>query len=486
MRRQHNLPKRLLALFLASVTLLSLAMPSFAMEDLSDIGDLPEITDIGGEIIDMSGSDITVTPTDPEWSDDTSSDSSQDQDDPAEDNESLPPVREPESSSSESEDGSLPAEDQVEAASEPDADSASGLDPPDSFSFAAEMEGVAYRSNSGTTIYLQKDSSIQHMYPFTGGNMQPAYIFTTADGQAAYCIEPARWNSVNGDVVTGSQTFSGLSQSKQNQIARAIAASGGSASNHAYYMACQAIIWEIAYGQSHGSGSVYSAVIAANASKLSSAYHDILSKMEAGGEIPSFMSPDPQNPTQHNMTENGGSYSIDLTNSNASVKLNAGDFKSKAPFKFSVSGDTLTVSSSSAPDQDAYVEWHSNEQSGSGLIFWSGGRQAKATLVGGSVPGDGYMAFFDDFLPPPPDDGGGGGGGGGQEEPGLGYLTIYKYDGKTNLPLAGAIFKIESPEYVNDAWEIPYGERGLHLRGRDSLAQKRWGACGIRHLYGSG
>lgn len=28
------------------------------------------------------------------------------------------------------------------------------------------------------------------------------------------------------------------------------------------------------------------------------------------------------------------------------------------------------------------------------------------------------------------------------EEPGLGYLTIYKYDGKTNLPLAGARFRI--------------------------------------------
>lgn len=335
-----TLSKRLGSFMLVIVMLLTFASPVFAYEDLSGL-DMTEIVDVSGgtggngvivednpqeDPPEESTPEPSPTPGSDDGNDSTTPDSSsgEDQDSPA---TSTPEKEEQENEKQD-----------YNPASE-----LSSTDTPGKVSFTASYEGLGYRSSSETIIYMIKDSSIQHMYPFSGGNMQPAYIFTTADGQAAYCIEPARWNSVNGDIVTGSQTFSGLSQSKQNQIARAIAASGGSASNHAYYMACQAIIWEIAYGQSHGSGSVYNAVIAANSSKLSAAYHDILSKMESGGEIPSFMSPDSQSPTQHEMTETGGSYSIDLTNSNSSVTLKAGDFKSKAPFKFSVSGDTLTV-----------------------------------------------------------------------------------------------------------------------------------------------
>lgn len=116
--------------------------------------------------------------------------------------------------------------------------------------------------------------------------------------------------------------------------------------------------------------------------------------MTAGGEIPSFMSPDPKNPTIRKMVDNGdGSWSIDLKNTNTKVTLKTSDFKSRSSYQFSISGNTLSIKSSEQPDKDAYVEWHSNEGGGSGLVFWTSNRQTKATLVGDTLPGDGYMAF---------------------------------------------------------------------------------------------
>lgn len=459
-QKKTSLSLRILSLFLTAVLLCSFAVSAFAMEDLSSMGGLPDITDMSsGEIVDM-GVGTVITP---ENSGSTGSATSSSYPENVSSGNLNSTTETPESK---------PPKDEQQVSSAAPVTGNTEAFPPDGFSFPATLGDTdsRARSSSSTTIYMQKDSSIQHMYPFNGGNLQPAYIFTTADGKAAYCVEPARWNSVNGDVVTGSQTLASLSAKQQSEIARTIAASGGSASNHAYYMAAQAIIWETAYGQKHGSGSVYNAVIAANASKLSAAYHDILSKMSAGGEIPSFMSPDPKNPTQHQMSENGGSYSIDLENTNTKVSLKAGDFKSKAAFQFSVSGNTLKVTSASTPDEDSYTEWHSNEQSGSGLVFWSSGRQAKASLLGGEIPGDGYMVFSGDFNLPLEEDGESPGGE--QKEPGLGYLTIYKYDGKTNLPLAGAIFKIESDSYVNDAFELPYGGKTVVIPipvGQDSV-----------------
>ena len=237
----------------------------------------------------------------------------------------------------------------------------SGLDPPavefpEEVSFEASkamaMSRTARSAPGSTTIYMERIDDISHSYPFSGGSPYYGYLFYTAEGDTAYCVEPARFNSTTGTVVTGSKTYSGLTQTQQNEIARAIAANLGGHTNPYKYMACQAIIWEIAYNQSPRGGSVYNAVIAQNSGKLSSYYEEIRSEMENMGEIPSFMSPDPQNPTEHSMEENGGEWSIDLENTNGNVTLREEDFESRAPFDFSVSGDTLTVTSSSEPDSE--------------------------------------------------------------------------------------------------------------------------------------
>ncbi len=66
------------------------------------------------------------------------------------------------------------------------------------------------------------------------------------------------------------------------------------------------------------------------------------------------------------------------------------------------------------------------------------------------------MAFTNNFIPNPPDTPETP-----PEEPGLGYLTIVKYDGDTNLPLGGAIFKVECDGYINDAVDVPYGGKTI-------------------------
>ena len=151
--------------------------------------------------------------------------------------------------------------------------------------------------------------------------------------------------------------FHTLSSKQQAEIAKAITGCGGHSNNERYF-ATRAIIWEIAMGQSPRSGSVYKAVITPNAGKLGSYYEEIRSEMESSGEIPSFMNPDPNDPALHKMEESGGSWSIDLTNTNSKVSLSASDFTSRAPFNFSVRGNTLTVTSGSEPDNDSFVEWH--------------------------------------------------------------------------------------------------------------------------------
>ena len=99
------------------------------------------------------------------------------------------------------------------------------------------------------------------------------------------------------------------------------------------------------------------------------------------------------------ITACGGSWSIDLTNTNSKVTLSASDFTSRAPFNFSVRGNTLTVTSSSEPDNNSFVEWHGGGE-GSGLIFWNSSQQTKASASPTQgIPADGYMAFSSDFIP---------------------------------------------------------------------------------------
>ena len=436
---------KVLSLLLAVVTLAGAALPVQAFDSGEDF---PTVYQEGGLL------DSEEAP--PLWEDS----GDEKEQNPAEE-EVQQPEKAPETESPETEGETVSQGEEDSAPTDPVTET-TGLDPPDGWSFSMSRGGVSsrpgmFRSSPGsTTVYIQKIPGLTHAYPFNGGSPYNAYTMYTSDGRAVYCVEPARFNTTNGSVVTGSLTYPGLSDTQKKEIAKAAAACTG-VSNAEKYFAAQAIIWEICYGQTHRSGSVYQAVIAANAGRLGSYYEQILAEMESMGEIPSFMSPDPQNPTIHELTENGGRWTIDLENTNAKVTLNAPDFRSRAPFRFSVSGNTLTVDSDSEPDQDAYVEWHGGGE-GSGLIFWCSGQQAKASYdETQGIPADGYMAFTNNFVPSIEEP---------EEptkpsEPSLGYLTIVKYDGDTNLPLGGAVFQVECEGFVNEAVDVPYGGKTI-------------------------
>ena len=462
MNRFFHRTKRACALLLAVITLASFAVPASAFDDLSEV---VNVTDYGTtEVPETPPSDISEAPEeepDTNLSDSQQPDTGEEEkpSDPSPD-AAEPPVKDTGEAPEPGQGEELPAEPDQALPNEPTV-GMSGLDPPDGFSFEFVRDSGSgtgrrmARASSTSTMYMEKLPGLTHYFPFNSTTIYNAYKFYTADGQTAFCVEPARFNSTNGTVVTGSLSYSALSSKQQAEIAKAIAACGGHSNNERYF-ATQAIIWEIAMGQSPRSGSVYKAVITPNAGKLSSYYEEIRSEMESSGEIPSFMNPDPNDPAIHKMTDNGGSWSIDLTNTNSKVTLSASDFTSRASLNFSVSGNTLTVTSGSEPDNDSFVEWHGGGE-GSGLIFWNSSQQTKASASPTQgIPADGYMAFSNDFIPPPPDIPETP-----KEDPALGYLTIVKYDGDTNLPLGGAIFKVECDGYINDAVDVPYGGKTI-------------------------
>lgn len=437
--------RRLFSFLLAVLMLTTFIIPASAMQDFDD---LSTITDLTGEAPDNQPDTGGEPDTDPSAPVPDGNDS-----------ETVPEPEEGEAITGNENDPATPTSLGVSGEE--------WADPPDGFTFRAYPANynARARSDTSTVIGMTKDTSIQHRYPFKGGtSMMPAYIFYTQDGRAAYCVEPARFNSYHNNYVTGSVDFSSLSATQKTQVAKAVAANTRGYSNSAYYFATQVIIWEICSGQKHRTGSVYDACIAANSAKLSGPYEEILGKMDSVSEIPSFMSADESNPTLHTMAENGGSWSIDLTNSNSNVTMSASDFRSKAQLNFNVSENTLTVTSDAEPDADSFVEWHSGSGD-SGLVFWNSDVQKKVSQSEtGTVPSSGYMVFHAEASPPPPPDE--------EEEPKIGYLTIYKYNGMDNQPLGGAIFRVESEDFVDEGFVVPYGGGTIVIpipEGKDSI-----------------
>lgn len=163
MNRKQKLSQRVLALVLASATLFTSALPAFAMDDLSGMDTLPDIVDVDGEILDIGGVDFVVTPNEsiePDAEDSAA--------EPQEPELAGPPAAEQDTPLEEEAKEPFLVEDREETVNEPESEKSSGLDPPEDFSFAAQLEGGSAsgirreRASSGsTTIYIQTDSSIR-------------------------------------------------------------------------------------------------------------------------------------------------------------------------------------------------------------------------------------------------------------------------------------------------------------------------------------
>ena len=360
--------RRLLTLLLAILCMVTTAAPSFAMgfDDLQTVIDMTT----GGE---NSGDDFYEFPETsvPDQKEDTPTPGEDDPLEEAPPAEDTPPAEDAEPEDPKTSTPEVPGDAPAEEKKTP-AVLDSGTPPndgllPDGYVLTIGPAALRARSRATggeqTNIYHEADWTMTHRYPFgSGTSTMPAYIFRTADGRTAYCIEPTKFNSTYGHLVTGQLRYDKLSLAKQTEIARAISANSSGTSDHRMYMACQAIIWEIAMGQNHRGGSVYSAVIVPNA--LTSEYEELLSEMEnLSGEIPSFMDEDKDNAPYYEMEESGGKWTVQLENTNSSVTLKAADFSSRGPFTYQVSGDTLTVTSSSAPDADSFVQWSGGDGS---------------------------------------------------------------------------------------------------------------------------
>ena len=162
-------PARFLSLLMAVMMLVGSAVPAYAFEGL---GEISNITDYG-EDTPVVTEDEEDPPTleEGEMPDKESPSSSEPQPDASE-----PPVVDTGEPPEESEGETLPGEPDDPLPSEPTV-GASGLDPPDSFSFEAVRSGSASpfgmrkaRANPGsTTIYIEKISGLSHLYPFSGG-----------------------------------------------------------------------------------------------------------------------------------------------------------------------------------------------------------------------------------------------------------------------------------------------------------------------------
>ena len=231
MNRFFHRTKRACALLLAVITLASFAVPASAFDDLSEV---VNVTDYGTtEVPETPPSDISEVPEeepDTNLSDSQQPDTGEEEkpSDPSSD-AAEPPVKDTGEAPEPGQGEELPAEPGQALPNEPTV-GMSGLDPPDGFSFEFVRDSGSgtgrrmARASSTSTMYMEKLPGLTHYFPFNSTTIYNAYKFYTADGQTAFCVEPARFNSTNGTVVTGSLSYSALSSKQQAEIAKAIAA----------------------------------------------------------------------------------------------------------------------------------------------------------------------------------------------------------------------------------------------------------------------
>lgn len=110
----------------------------------------------------------------------------------------------------------------------------------------------------------------------------------------------------------------------------------------------------------------------------------------------------------------------------------------------------------------AYKEILNGNESGAGILFWSDGAQGQWIAT---------EAEKGDPIPPTPPEK--------PEKPEkpepekkVGYLEITKYDGETNLPLGGAVFRVECEGFIDNAFSVPYGGAVIVIpipEGKDSV-----------------
>ena len=149
----------------------------------------------------------------------------------------------------------------------------------------------------------------------------------------------------------------------------------------AYAVATQLLIWETVVGErdsdfSHVSTGGYNAVteqIGAShplRSQIFSYYSMIEANVQSHSKIPSFMSKSSGRAQDIELEWNGSEYTVTLTDTNAVL----GNYSfSGSGLSFSVSGNTLTITAKTAPEDTVTITAEKKDSQRRGIITWSDG-----------------------------------------------------------------------------------------------------------------
>ncbi len=252
---------------------------------------------------------------------------------------------------------------------------------------------------------------------YIGGNGSPRYQIT-ANGSPAYCIEPGGYLPGGSTVSTSTaHVWNGFSSDKRDAIKVALLcgepgnSSALSGNFGSQYTATQLIIWELIVG----ARSTYSPYNCTDSkvinsvcgggwnSEVKTVYDQISNAMRAYSILPSFANSLNAPPASHDMSYQNGAFTLTLTDSNG-VLSNYNFTSTNGSLNFSVSGNQLTITSSSPVDSATVNVTKKNAVSVSSTITAYAGNGLQETIVGveASDNTSGYFMVNAKGEAPPP------------------------------------------------------------------------------------
>lgn len=271
----------------------------------------------------------------------------------------------------------------------------------------AESYMVSYpRDGDAVQVYDQSTwghSAKTYMNGWGTGvsNVTTIHCMDSYDGKVCYCIEPGVTRNV-GDTYSGfGENFWDNYPSQYNNTIEPddikvllgrimqygyqgnISTSWKSQTNGdemAHAIATQLLVWETVIGErdadfnhvSTGGKDAVKSVISANhplKSKIDSYYNSIVSSVQSHVEYPSFMSKSTGKATTIELEWDGSKYVAELTDTNN--VLSKFTFSASATgFKFSVSGNKLTITTDNAPTGDVTIT-ASRSVARCGVLVWT-------------------------------------------------------------------------------------------------------------------
>ncbi len=247
--------------------------------------------------------------------------------------------------------------------------------------------------SSGSVIKYY--SSFYYDGRYVGGNGSARHILY-ANGSPAYCLEPGKY-LVGGSVVSTSAAslWNSYSTEKRDAIKMSLLCGVEGNSNSlsgsygSKYTATQMVMWEFIVGCRNTyppytctDTKVIDSVCGGGwNSEVKTVYNQIVSTMQNYGTLPSFANSTNAPPSSHQMTFQGGVYTVTLNDTN-NVLSNFVFSSTNSDLRFNVSGSNLTITATSAVDEATVNVSRKNAVSASSTITAYGGTDLQETIIG--------------------------------------------------------------------------------------------------------